>query len=135
MEAAVAVNWLAVIVAAVVRFAIGAGWYTALFGARWRQLMGVPANAQPSGMGQAMLAGFIGDLVMAYILARFIGHYGATGLFDGVIVGFLAWLGFVATIMLGSMFYEKKPGELVAINGGYQLITIVIMGAILTVWR
>ena len=132
---AVAVNWLAIIVAAIVRFAIGAGWYTALFGKRWRALQGIPEGASTAGMGQAMIAGFVGDLVMAYVLARFVGHYGAANIIDGVVVGFLAWLGFVATVMVGSIFYEKKPGEVVAINAGYQLVTIVVMGAILAVWH
>ncbi len=132
---AVAVSWLAVIVAAIVRFAIGAGWYTALFGKRWRQLQGIPEGGSTAGMGQAMAAGFIGDLVMSYVLARFVGHYGAVTIMDGLLVGFLAWLGFVATIMLGSIFYEKKPGELIAINAGYQLVTILVMGAILAAWH
>ncbi len=86
-------------------------------------------------MAQGMAAGFIGDLVMAYVLARFVGHYGAVNLWDGIVVGFLAWLGFVATIMAGSIFYEKKPTELVAINAGYQLVTILVMGVILAVWH
>jgi hypothetical protein len=133
--AAVTVNWLAIIVAAIVRFGIGAGWYTALFGQRWRQLQGVPEGASTAGMAQGMAAGFIGDLVMAYVLARFVGHYGAVNLWDGIVVGFLAWLGFVATIMAGSIFYEKKPTELVAINAGYQLVTILVMGVILAVWH
>ena len=55
----------------------------------------------------------ISDLVMAYILARFVVHYGATTLGDGVLIGFMAWLGFVVTIMVGGIFYEKKPMELV----------------------
>jgi hypothetical protein len=129
------VNWLAVIVVAIVRFAIGAGWYTALFGKRWRELQGVPANAAPSGMGQALVAGFVTDLIMAFVLALFVGWYGAVDLWGGLVVGFLAWLGFVATVMAGSIFYERKPGELVAINLGYQLVTMLIMGAILGLWH
>ena len=129
------VNWLAVIVAAVVKFAIGAVWFTALFGKRWRQLQGVPEGASTEGIGTAMIVQIVGDLIMAYILARFLGHYGATNLAGGILIGFMAWLGFVATIMSGQIFYEKKKPELVAIGAGYQLVGIVAMGAILAVWH
>jgi RsiW-degrading membrane proteinase PrsW (M82 family) len=131
----VAINWLAVIVAAVAKFAIGAVWFTALFGKRWRELMGIPEGAPADGMVTAMIVQIIGDLIMAYILARFLAHYGATTLWDGILIGFMAWLGFVATIMAGQIFYEKKKPELIAIGAGYQLVGIVVMGAILAMWH
>ena len=128
-------NWLAVIVAAVIRFMIGGAWYMPLFGKRWRELQGIPEGASQAGLGQAMAVGFVGDLVMAYILARFVGYYGAVGFLDGLVVAFMAWLGFVATIMVGLIYYEKKPPELIAINLGYQLVSMLVMGVILTLWR
>ena len=131
----VAINWPAVIVAAIVKFAIGAVWFTALFGKRWRELMDVPEGASMAGIAPAMTVQIIGDLIMAYILARFLGHYGATTLWDGILIGFMAWLGFVATIMVGQIFYEKKKPALIAIGAGYQLVGIVVMGAILAVWH
>ena len=129
------VSWLAIIVAAIVKFIIGAAWYTVLFGRQYRELQGVPEGASQSGLGLAMLAQIIGDLIMAYILARFIEHYAIGGIGGGILIGFMAWLGFVATIMAGTIFYEKKPPMLVYINAGYQLVGIVVMGAILGVWR
>ena len=44
-----------------------------------------------------------------------------------------AWLGFVATIMLGQKYYENRSNELFSINAGYQLVGIVAMGAIIGV--
>ena len=135
MEAAIAVSWWAIIVAAVVKFAIGWGWYAPpVLGKRWAELSG-QSMTDMSGLMPAMVAQIIGDLVMAYILARFVVHYGAAGLIDGAIVGFMAWLGFVATLMVTTIFYEKKPAELIAINAGYQLVGIVVMGAILGLWH
>jgi hypothetical protein len=128
------INWIAVVVAAVVKFAIGGVWYTALFGKQWRALMGVPEGAQPTGLAQAMVVQIIGDLIMAYILARFVGHYG-WGLGTGVIVGFMAWLGFVATVSVGQIFYEHRSPQVFLINNGYLLIGLVVMGAILGWWH
>ena len=131
-----AISWLAVIIAAVVKLAIGAGWYSpALFGKQWQQLAGITAAQVQAGLMPALIAEAIGDLIMAYILARFAAHYGAVNLIDGVIVGFMAWLGFVATILANQIFYERKPQQLVAINGGYLLVSLVVMGAIVGMWH
>ena len=131
----VAINWLAVIVAAVVKFAIGAVWFTALFGKRWRALQGVPEGAVD---GRPCHRDDRADHRRPDHGLRpgpLLGHYGATDLWDGVLIGFMAWLGFVATIMVGQIFYEKKKPELIAIGAGYQLVGIVVMGAILAVWH
>src|SRR3990172_6857157 len=103
MEAAISVSWWAVIVAAVVKFLIGWGWYAPpVFGKQWQELAKVSRENLQSGLAQAIVVQLIGDLIMAYILARFIVHYGAPGLIGGAVIGFMAWLGFVATILLCS---------------------------------
>jgi hypothetical protein len=135
MEAAIAVSWWAIIIAAIVKFLIGWAWYAPpVLGRRWAALSGQSMDSDFSGMAPAIVVQLIGDLVMAYVLARFIGHYGADGLVNGAVIGFMAWLGFVATLMVTSIFYEKKPIELIAINAGYQLVGIVVMGAIIGWW-
>jgi hypothetical protein len=133
--AVVEISWLAVIVAAVVKFLIGWGWYSpALFAKQWQQLNKMTAAEVQANMVPALIAEAIGDLVMAYILARFVGHYGF-GFGIGVLVGFMAWLGFVATVLANQIFYERKPQQLILINGGYLLVSLIIMGAILGVWH
>jgi len=129
------VNWLAIVVAAVAHFLIGWAWYAPpVFGKRWQELSGLKMDGA-SGLAQAIVVQLIGNLVMAYVLARFILHYGEPGLVWGAVIGFMAWLGFVATIMIGSVFYEKRPFGLFTINAGYQLVGIVVMGAILGAWQ
>ena len=135
MEAALAVNWLAILVAAVAKFVIGSVWYAPpVFGARWQTLSGIE-RVEMSGMMPAMVVQFVGDLVMAYMLARFAVHYGAVTLGGGVVVGLMAWVGFVAPIMLGAKFYENRPMPLFYINAGYQLVGIVVMAAIIGAWQ
>jgi hypothetical protein len=130
------VNWWAIIVAAVVKFLIGAGWYAPpVFGKQWQQLAGISPEQVQSGFAAAIVVQIIGDLIMAYILARFINAYGAMDMFSGALVGGMAWLAFIATIMVGSIFYERKPPMLIAINAGYQLVGLVVMGAILGAWH
>ena len=72
---------------------------------------------------------------MAYVLARFVLHYGAASILEGAVIGFMAWLGFVATVTLASVFYESRPSRLWVINNGYLLLSLVVMGAILGAWH
>jgi len=129
------VNWWAIIIAAVVKFLIGSAWYAPpVLGRQWQQLSGISQEQVTSGLAPAIVVQIIGDLIMAYILALFIAMYGAQDLFTGALVGGMAWLGFIATIMVGSIFYERKPPMLIVINAGYQLIGLVVMGAIIGLW-
>jgi hypothetical protein len=128
------ISWLAVIVAAVVKFLIGWGWYSPIgFMKQWQAVTKVPADAM-TGMTTGMIAEAVGDLVMAYILARFVAVFGS-GFGGGILVGFMAWLGFVAPFLANQLYFEKKPQQLVVINGGYALVSLIIMGAIVGVWH
>lgn len=132
-------NYLAVVVAAIVSMVIGSLWYSPmLFGKKWMKLMGwspEEMEKRKKGMGMAYLWMFIGSLVMAYVLSYFLGYSQAATLVEGAWVGFWAWLGFVAPVMLGGMLWEGKPKELYLINSGHNLVNLLVMGAILAVWR
>ena len=77
---------------------------------------------------------FIATLVMVYVLAHFVDYAGATTIAGGVQAAFWVWLGFVATVQLGSVLWESKPWQLYFINVSYHLVTLLIMGVILAVW-
>ena len=81
-----------------------------------------------------MTFGFISMLVMAYVLAYVVSYAAATTWLQGAIAGAWMWLGFVATISLGSVLWENRPWALYWINSLHSLVTLVIMGAILAVW-
>jgi len=129
------VSLLAVLIAAIVMYVIGAIWYSALFGRQWRALQGVPEGAPMSGMAVTLVGGFVVDLVMAYVLARFVVHYGAPSAGEGALTGLLAWIGFAATITANQILYERRPWMLWLINNGYLLVGRVVMGAILGWWH
>jgi hypothetical protein len=132
----VAINWWAVIVAAVVKFVIGAAWYAPqLLGKQWQAEIGMTQEQVRAGLAPALIAEIVTDLVMAAVLACFISYAGATTLVNGALIGLAAWVGFVATISIAQVFYERKSWRLWAINNGYAIISLIIMGAILGAWR
>jgi|ETNmetMinimDraft_2_1059921.scaffolds.fasta_scaffold110298_2 hypothetical protein len=126
-------QYLPVLAAAVVSFIVGMLWYSpALFGKTWMSLSGVKMNkGKKKGMSGVMLTAFIANLVMAYVFVYLMSMVGYANAGSGVVLGFWLWLGFFATSLLGSVLWEQKPFNLYLINAGYQLVNLVVMGAVL----
>ena len=126
------VSYIPILVAAVVSFVIGMLWYSpALFGKSWMKLAGVKMQGKPKGIGGIMFTAFIANLVMAYVFVYFLNILSYADTVTGVIFGFFLWAGFFATTLLGSVLWEGKPFNLYLINAGYQLVNLVVMGAVL----
>jgi len=131
------INYWAVLVSGVAAMVVGSIWYTPkLFGNMWMSLIGKTTDQlKAEWNGTMMLQTFVTALVMFYILAHFIDYTGATTLGEGAQTGLWLWLGFVATTMYTNILYEKRPVKLWAINAGYQLVNLIVAGAILSIWQ
>lgn len=134
------VNYLAVLVSAIIQMAVGAFWYSpAGFGKQWAALMGwtdpAKIEAMKKGATKGYVGGFIGALVLSYVLAQFVYLAGASTLTGGATVGFWVWLGFVATTQISTLLWDNKPPKLFAINTAYSLVTLLVSGAILALWQ
>ena len=125
------VNYLAVLIAAIAAFAVGALWFTVIFGKIWRKEMGVMEGASMSGMGSSMIGGFVATLVLTYVLDYFLIALGAVTLSAALTIAFWAWLGFVATVMSNMIWYEKKSWTLYFINAAHYLVALLVASAVL----
>ena len=140
------INYLAVALAALAAFAIGALWYAPLFGKPWRKEMGVPEGAPPSGKDMARSFGLniLGLLLMAFVLAHDVKIWmpstwdrpGDQALYTyGFFAALFIWLGYIVPMLLNAVAFEKKSWKLFAINGGYQFVSLLAMGMILAYLR
>ncbi len=130
------VNYLAVVVAAVVALVIGFIWYSPrVFGTRWMTYLGTTqaqlGNPGPTGL----LVGVVASLLNAWVLAVLALNLGGKSVTDGVLLGVLAWLGFMATITAAQISFEKKSWGLWVLNNAHNLLVQVIMAAIVATWR
>lgn len=130
------VNYLAVLVAAVVFWVIGALWYTVLFGKAWMAESGkTPEELKEQASPLPHVVSIITDLLLCYVLAHFLVHLKVTEPVRGMYIGFWAWAGFVLTILAMNGAYEGKSVKMVAINSGYALVGLVVAGGILAAWQ
>jgi len=135
-----AINWLAVIVAAIIPFAIGFVWYGPLFGKPWMESIGVNPEA-PNQMNMPKVFGlsFIFQLVMSYCLAMFFyGNPDAADIITGVtgaFYGFLTGFGWVTMAIATNSMFEQRPFKYIAITSGYWIVVFTLMGFILGVWK
>jgi len=133
------VNIVAVIIATVAGFGVGALWYSVLFSRQWMAAMGTSeaeiqarrSGAAPSTQLPVLLGGsLVGNLIMAVILSALLHSLGAASFGGGLGVGFLVWLGFVITVMaVNNSFGMRKP-MLTVVDGGHWLVVLLVMGAI-----
>ena len=132
------VNWLAVLVCAVVAFVIGGIWYGAVFAKAWASLNGhdeVALAAMGKQTGRNFATFFVGDLVMATVLAVLMANSPVASAGQGALLGVLCWLGMAATIGLSKTFANGKPVGVWLLDTGHELVGLATMGAILGAWR
>jgi hypothetical protein len=133
------VNLLAVLVAAIATFVLGAFWYSpVLFAKQWMRAQGhTPETLEQmkKGVTKAYAVSVLCYLVMAYVMALLASYTQATSFAQGLWLGFLSWLGFVATTGLTANLFSGKPVLAWVIDTGYQLAYLLLMGVVLAVWR
>lgn len=127
---------LSLLLSAVASMAIGFLWYSpVLFGAQWMKLKGY-TNASlkkaQKQMGPLYGVSFIGALVMAWVLSLVFTWSGIIDTQEAIQTAFLMWLGFVAPVQLTHSIFGDKNWALLMIDTGYQLVSVVVMGIILT---
>jgi hypothetical protein len=130
----ITINYGAVLAASIASFAVGALWYTVLFGKPWRKLMGVAEDAQGKMPMWPMLVGFVMVLLMVYVLAHFAVLFNAKSTVDALAMSFWVWVGFQAPLLANSVLYEKRPLTLYVINAAHQLVAVLVAGLVLSLF-
>jgi hypothetical protein len=132
----VKINYVAVLIAALVYWWLGALWYGVLFSKQWMALENLTA-AQARGSGDVALPyiiTFILNLLIGYVLAMVCSWRNANTAARGAALGGLLWFGILGPVTFTTYMYEMRPKALFAINEFYPLVGLCLMGAILGAW-
>lgn len=134
------INYLAVLVAAIINMVVGATWYSpSVFGKKWAKDIGwdeakMKQMQKSTNNGKSYAINFVAALLMGYVLAHVVDAWQATTVSQGLQAGFLAWLGFIAPAMIGSVLWESRPWRYYFISIGYYLVVLLANGVLLTLW-
>ena len=139
----VEINYVANLIISILAMVFGFLWYGPLFGRKWMKLMGLShkdLGEMKMNMGVTYFTAFITTIVTVSVLSYFVNLAvideinGASTFFSGAIVGFIVWLGFIATSTLGQFLWEGKPFSLYLLNNMHNLIFYLVVGGVLAVW-
>jgi len=131
-------HWPALVIAMLASFLFDAAWFSfflkawlAGIGRTMEWLMSQPHITPPIQYAVALLSSF----VTATILSVSIQASGEQTLLRGIKVGAILWFGFIATTLATNYIFEIRPLSLYAINTGYSLVDLMLMGAIVGAWK
>lgn len=126
-----AINYLAVLIATLLAFGLGALWYgPPLFGKAWQVEMGLSDEDLQSGnMGMTYGTTFVVAFIAMYFLAIFMGPDASflSGALHGAIIGTV----FIATSIATHYLFSQKSLKIFLIDAGYDVVRYALAGAVL----
>ena len=125
------INWLAVLVAAVVTFVLGGLWYGPLFGKVWRVAEG-QTEPQPGHQKHPAFVyslAFVLTLIAAAVLAVALGP--DPNVQRSFVVGLVVGVGWVATSFGVNYLFAGRRLALFAVDAGYNVVLFALMGLII----
>jgi hypothetical protein len=132
-------NWLAVVVGALVYFALGALWYSPmLFSRAWQRSIGWDeTRTPPQQNAMTYLVPLVAYLVMAIAVGLLAAATGTDELGEGIVLGLVLGIGLsLAHTFVDASFDPNKPEPWTwfAINGTYHALGLVIVAVIIAIW-
>ncbi|MCB1113028.1 MAG: DUF1761 domain-containing protein [Chlamydiales bacterium] len=124
------VNFIAVVVAAVLNIVIGYFWYSPqVFGKMWADAHQYDVETLKSDVS-SIVGAFIVGFVIAWVFGAVLHNYGVFDIWGAMCAGFWFWLGFVATSQFSGVIWAKKPLVAYFIDVGFFLASILVMGIV-----
>ena len=140
------INWIAMVVAAILPLVTGFIWYNPkVFGTAWMKESGMTEEkAKSMNPGKTYGLAVVMAFLIAFALWPEVLLGGAPsdphgteafmtfkhGAFHGALLGFTVAMPVLATNAL----FEQKSFKYVAINAGYWIVTMALMGGLINAW-
>jgi hypothetical protein len=127
------INWLAVLVAAIVVFVLSSVYYI-LLGTQWAK---VSPNARPGERPQPAKVALelVRSLIVAAVVAGLASKGGIDHLGSGLLLGLALWVGFPSVLWTGAIIWENTPWKLAAIHAGDWFLKLLVIAVIVSIWR
>lgn len=132
------INYIAVVVAAIVHWVLGAAWFTLLAdpwvaGTRIPEAEVSAMKAHPSAM--PYVVALVCNLFVAYAIAWVLNKDDKPTAGSGAMTGLMLGIGIAAAAMVTELVFEARSAEFMMIAAGYPVVGSAIMGTILGAWQ
>lgn len=126
-------NWLAIILAAVAYFMLGALWFTPLFGKAYDTALGVKRGKDQKWPAIYYVGPFISALVSAAASAVLLHAMNIQNIADALWFGIIVGVGYALSISVNNAINPVTPRPILYgfVTGGYHIVGLTIVGAIL----
>ena len=136
------INYLAVLVCAVLAMVVGYVWYGPMFGRKWMEIAGASPDdlearkKMQKGVTVLYIVQFLLTLFQVYVLAYYIaGWTDASGVENSLWI----WAAFIMPTVAATAMWNNDSAKVswarFLIQAGYQLVIFVIFGLVLGFWK
>ena len=128
------INALAVLVAGLAFFVLGAIWYT-LLGKVWAKEAGVDWENPGGNVPLIFGLTFVCEVLAAAVIASLLHTSGMAGTLAGVHFGLLTGIGISCSLLAVNYLFQRRSLKLYLIDAGHIVLGLAIVGAIVGAWR
>lgn len=130
------VTFWPILAAGLASMIVGYVWYDPhVFGSMWMRLLNVtPEMADLAKRRRSLytVVALLASMLIAYVMNYFGIAWGVIDIAGGAVLGFWCWVGFVVPTFVSQVLWEQKQFKLFLISASYWLVSLVVMGMILT---
>ena len=126
------INYWAVAVSALAGFVAASVFYS-IFAAQLQTVSAAAAEARPPVW--KMLVELMREFVVALVFAGIANEIGVDNVGSSLLLALALFAGFPLVLWTGAILWEKTPWKLAALHGGDWLFKLLLIGAIVGVWR
>jgi hypothetical protein len=124
-------NWLAIVLATVVFFAVGAVWYSALFARAWQREVGLTTEQLTGGRNMMLIMGTC--LLLEFVVVLMLGHLFAR-IQPSDHAKMMMAAGFGLAIMAPAIginyLYQRRSLKLFLIDAGHFVVGMTMVGLV-----
>lgn len=124
-------NWLTILVAAIMGFVVGGIWYGPIMGQRWLVAVGLTEEDVQNG-SMAMIYGFafVLSLIASAMLAWLLSAFANLEVFEKILVALGIAAGFIVPAIGTNYLFSQKSRGLFLIDATYWLLFYLAMGTV-----